>query len=131
MSKTLEQMLDEARVPREVFIGTDSPLDRVEWLLRRVAMLERGRDTRHAQLEAAQERERVLQAGVRELLGQACGLKDGLFGWFWQCRHCRGSSPDVGLKHQALESDIEHAAGCVVTRMRELVETTEPQGANR
>jgi hypothetical protein len=34
------RLLDEARVPKEVWIGTDSLADRVDWALRRLKVLE-------------------------------------------------------------------------------------------
>lgn len=78
------------------------------------------RDAWQASVDALQAHSDELRDGVRELLGRACGLMDGLWGWYWRCRHCDGRSPDKGLKHEALEGDIEHKPGCVVPRMREL-----------
>lgn len=42
----IEKELDEAHVPREVFIGTDSTADRVTWLLRRSENLKHAASTR-------------------------------------------------------------------------------------
>jgi hypothetical protein len=39
--RRIAEMLDAARVPKEVFIGTDSTADRVQWVLRRLEMKER------------------------------------------------------------------------------------------
>lgn len=46
MSEELQRiktLLDEAHVPREVWIGTDSTADRVEWVLRQYLLLKRQR----------------------------------------------------------------------------------------
>lgn len=70
--------------------------------------------------DLAQEREhsQELRTGCVELLTRACALKDGLFGWYWDCRHCGKSSPAVSYKPNALVSDIPHRPDCVVPRMQ-------------
>lgn len=38
--KKIEKLLDESHIPREVWIGTDSIVDRVEWLIKRNILVE-------------------------------------------------------------------------------------------
>ncbi len=89
--KKIEALLKEHNVPKEVFIGTDSTADRVEWLCKRVALVE-------AQRKAWCDETMNLKLSLKKL------LLENVFG-FWKRMQSMVMNMEVGYPVTSVEKE--------------------------